>query len=239
LKNPDEKEIHRLEIPPKLDVKELVKRVTTGKTSPRYQIMLEELAQTALKAARPLGLYKVSQILKNDGKTVDIDGVKFTSKVLSKLFSGVDTVVPFVVTGGKELLEMPVARGDMMKQFYLDTIKTLIVANAVQYLREYVQEKHLLSKNAIMNPGEIEDWYITEQKPLFELFGDVEKLIGVTLTEGGVMKPIKSRSGIIFPNENGFETCHLCVQLKCPGRRVKFDPEMYKKYLGKAAEVKK
>jgi hypothetical protein len=230
----DKKEVYRLEIPPQLDVKEVVKRVTTGKTSPRYQTMLEELATTALKVARPVGLYKVSHILKNDGKTVDIDGVTFTSKVLSKLFAGVDTVVPFIVTGGKELLEMTAARGDMMKQFYLDTIKTLIVANGVQYLREYVQKKHNLSpKNAIMNPGEIEDWYITEQKPLFELFGDVEKLIGVTLTEGGVMKPIKSRSGIIFPNANNFETCQLCTQLKCPGRRCKFEPELYKQYLGK------
>jgi hypothetical protein len=238
LKNSGENETIKLKIPAQLDVKEVVKRATTGKTNPRYHVMLEELAETALKAARPVGIYKAAHILKNDGEKVDIDGVTFTSKVLSKLFTGADTVIPFVVTGGKELLDMPVARGDMMKQFYLDTIKTLIVANAVQYLRKYAQEKYNMPKNALMNPGEIEDWHITEQKPLFTLLGDVEKLIGVTLTGGGVMKPIKSRSGIIFPNESGFETCHLCVQLKCPGRRVKFDPEMYKQYLGKAAEMK-
>jgi hypothetical protein len=233
LSNSTAKETVKLEIPAKLDVKDLVRRVTTDKTSPRYHEMLEELAATALKTARPEGIYRVSHILKNDGHKVDIDGVIFTSTVFSKLLAGRDTVIPFVVTGGKELMEMTAAKGDMMKQFYLDTIKTLIVANAVQYLREYVQKKYNLPKNALMNPGEIEDWHISEQKPLFSLLGDVEKLIGVTLTWGGVMKPIKSRSGIIFPNESGFETCHLCVQLKCPGRRVKFDPEMYKKYLGK------
>jgi hypothetical protein len=235
LNTPLENETFMLEIPAQLDTAGVIKRVTTGKTSPRYHEMLEELMKTALKAAHPVGIYRLSHILKNDRNTVDIEGVNFTSKVLSKLFAGRDTVIPFVVTGGKELMEMSAAHGDMMKQFYLDTIKTMIVANAVQYLREYVQKKYNMPKNALMNPGEIEDWHITEQKPLFSLLGDVEKLIGVTLTGGGVMKPIKSRSGIIFPNESGFETCHLCVQLKCPGRRVKFDPEMYKQYLGKAA----
>jgi hypothetical protein len=228
-----------LEIPAQLDVKAVARRVTTGKTTPRYHQMLEELAAAALAAARPVGLYKVSHILKNDGKQIDLDGVTFTSTVLSKLFAGHDTVVPFIVTGGKALMDLVPPRGDMMKQFYLDTIKTLIVANAVNYLTEYVQKKHLIPKAALMNPGEIEDWYIVEQHPLFSLFGDVEKRIGVTLTEGGVMHPIKSRSGIIFANDAGFETCQLCLQAKCPGRRVKFEPALYKHYLGKAAKTGK
>jgi hypothetical protein len=239
MKNPAENETFTLEIPPQLDIKAAAKRVTTSKTTLRYHQMLEELAAAALAAAHPVGLYKVGHILKNDGKKVDIDGVTFTSMVLSKLFAGHDTVIPFIVTGGKELMDMVPPRGDMMKQFYLDTIKTLIVANAVQYLRQYVQDKYDMPKNALMNPGEIEDWHITEQKPLFQLFGDVEKRIGVTLTEGGVMHPIKSRSGIIFPNDAGFETCHLCVQTRCPGRRVKFDPEMYKQFLGKNPKAAK
>lgn len=237
MKNSTENAIQKLEIPPQLDVQAIAKRVITGKTSPRYQEMLHELAETALKIARPLGIYRVSHIISNDGEKIDIDGVIFTSKVLSKLFKERDRVIPFVVTGGKELMDIPVARGDMMKQFYLDNIKTMITANAIQYLRKYVQEKYNMPRNALMNPGEIEDWHLTEQKPLFTLLGDVETLIGVTLTEGGVMKPIKSRSGIIFPNESGFETCQLCVQLKCPGRRCKFEPELYKEFHGKAAKV--
>jgi hypothetical protein len=239
MKKPAENEIFTMEIPAQLDVKAASKRVTTDKTSPRYHKMLEELAAAAVAAARPVGLYKVSHILKNDGKKINIDGVTFTSTVLSKLFQGQDMVVPFIVTGGKELMEMVPAHGDMMKQFYLDTIKTLIVANAVKYLTEHVQKKHLLPKVALMNPGEIEDWYIVEQKPLFQLFGNVKERIGVTLTEGGVMHPIKSRSGIIFANDSGFETCQLCIQAKCPGRRVKFEPDLYKQYLGKTAKVEK
>ncbi len=236
---PQEQEIFRMELPAEFDIKDLEKRMTGGKTTSRQLEMLLELAKTAKKTARPVGIYKVSRACVIDENKTDIDGVIFTSKVLRKLLAGRERVIPFIVTEGKALDEYPVARGDMMKQFYLDTIKTLIVANGVKYLKEYVQKKYNLPQVALMNPGEIEDWHITEQKQLFSLFDDVQGRIGVTLTGGGVMKPIKSRSGIIFPNESGFETCQLCPQARCPGRRVKFEPELYKYYLGRPARVLK
>jgi len=238
LKNHDNG-IHRMEIPAQMDIKELEKRVISTKTTPRQKEMMKEVAETALKIARPLGLYKVSHAHTIGTDKTDIDGVVFTSIVLNKLLAGRDTVIPFIVTEGKELDAFQPARGDMMKQFYLDMAKTMITANAIQYLRKHVEQKYSMPKTALMNPGEIEDWLISEQRPLFDLFGDVEKQIGVKLTGGGVMKPIKSRSGIIFPNESGFESCQLCLQARCPGRRCKFDPERYKFYLGKDPKAAK
>lgn len=236
MNNPVEKNICRIEIPAYLDIKELESRMTGGRTTPRQQEMFRELAETALKTAKPVGIYRLSHARVIDSNKVEIDSIVFTSKVLSKLLEGRDTVVPFIVTAGNELEELSAARGDMMKQFYLDTVKTFIVVNAVRYLKDYVQKQCNMPKAALMNPGEIEDWYITEQKYLFNLFDHVEERIGVTLTDGGVMRPVKSRSGIIFPNESGFETCQLCTQEKCPGRRCKFEPELYKHYLGKTPD---
>ena len=227
----NDKEICQLDIPATLDVAAFVKRINSGRMNPRLEEMALEMAETAKNIACPRGIYQISCAHIIDGSTVDIDGVIFTSKVLSKLLAGRETVIPFIATIGKELDELPVARGEMMKNFYLDTIKTMILVNAVDYLKEYVKEKHNMPKAALMNPGEIEDWHITEQKPLFSLFKGSTEGIGVMLTAGGVMRPIKSRSGIIFPNENGFLTCQLCTQFKCPGRRAKYDPELQKQYL--------
>jgi hypothetical protein len=237
LNNPNN--IHRMEIPAQLDVKEVARRVTGAKTTPRQTEMITEVAEAALKIARPLGLYKVSSAHTTGTDKTGIDGVMFSSIVLNKLLAGRDVVIPFIVTEGKELDAFQTAPGDMMKLFYLDMAKTMITANAIQYLRKHVEEKYGLPKTALMNPGEIDDWLISEQRPLFELFGDVEKQIGVKLTGGGVMKPIKSRSGIIFPNESGFESCQLCLQGRCPGRRCKFEPELYKFYLGKSPKAAK
>ena len=225
------KEIYQLEIPVNLDIEAVVKRMRFGRTSARMEEMAFEIAATAQQIARPRGIYKISHSHIIDNTTVDIDGTIFKSKVLSKLLTGRDTVIPFIVTVGKELDEIPVSPKDMMRNFCLDSIKTVVLVNAVNYLKEYVKEKHNMPQAALINPGEIEDWHITEQRPLFSLFNNVEESIGVSLTAGGVMKPIKSRSGIVFPNESGFETCQLCTQLKCPGRRTKYDPELVKFYL--------
>ena len=48
MKKPAENEIYQLDIPAQLDMKEAAKRITTGKTSPRYHKILEELAATAI-----------------------------------------------------------------------------------------------------------------------------------------------------------------------------------------------
>jgi len=232
LTNSKEKRVFQLEIPFKLDSESISKRLRLGKNGNRLEGMARELADMARNAACPKAVYQISHSRVIDSATVDIDGVRFTSRVLSKNLRDQDTVYPFIATAGKELDELPVPPRDMMRQFCLDTIKTVILVSAVDYLADYLKEKYAIPQAALMNPGEIEDWPITQQKPLFALFGGAEKGIGVSLSSGGVMKPIKSRSGILFPNETGFLSCRLCTQLKCPGRRAAYDPELAKEYLG-------
>jgi hypothetical protein len=232
LANSEEKRVYQVEIPFKLDITSVVKRLRLNKTSRRLEEMARELAETARAVARPRAVYQLSYARVIDNATVDIDGIIFTSRVLSKNLLNQDRVIPFIATIGKELDELPIPPRDMMRQFCLDTIKTVVLVSSVDYLTEYLKETHSIPRAALLNPGEIADWPITQQKPLFALFGGAEKKIGVSLTAGGVMKPIKSRSGILFPNDTGFLSCQLCTQLKCPGRRAKYDPELAKEYLG-------
>jgi hypothetical protein len=231
LKNTREKEVFQLEIPVDINVATVVNWLRLGRMGPRTEKMALELAEKARKIARPKAIYQISHSRVIDNATVDIDGTIFTSKVLNKLLHNQKIVYPFIATVGKELEELPIPPKDMMMNFCLDSIKTVVLVTAVDYLTQYVKEKHNIPKIALLNPGEIEDWHITQQKLLFSLFKDAEQRIGVSLTSGGVMKPIKSRSGIIFPNDTGFLSCQICTQLKCPGRRAKYDPELQKQYL--------
>jgi len=228
-----EKEVFEIEIPARLDIEMVVKRLQFGRgNSSRTEATARELAEMARAVARPRAIYQVSRARVIDSATVDIDGIIFTSKVLSKLLRDQERVIPFITTIGKELDELPVPPRDMLRQFSLDAIKTVILVGAVDYLTEYVKENCGIPRAALMNPGELADWPITQQKLFFNLFAGAEKQIGVSLTSGTAMKPIKSRSGIIFPNETGFLSCQLCTQLKCPGRRAKYDPDLVKEYLG-------
>jgi hypothetical protein len=230
--NSAKKGIYRVEIPVLLDIDMVVKRLPLGTRSRRLEAMARELMETAHKLARPRAVYQISHSRVIDNTRVDIDGIVFTSKILSRLLCGQDTVIPFIATIGKELDELQAPPRDMMRNFCLDAIKTVVLASGVDYLTEYVKEKYDMPQAALMNPGELEDWPITEQKQLFALFGGAEKEIGVLLTAGGAMRPIKSRSGIVFPNDTGFLSCRLCTQSNCPGRQAEYDPALVKEYLG-------
>ena len=85
-----------------------------------------------------------------------------------------------------------------------------------------------------MTPGSLEDWPISEQRPLFEILGDIQDAIGVQLKDSLMMSPVQSVSGIIFPTEATFESCQLCPRENCPGRRAAYDKNLYeKKYKSK------
>ncbi len=73
-------------------------------------------------------------------------------------------------------------------------------------------------------------WPITQQKELFSIFGNVEDLIGVKLTDRCLMVPLKSVSGLFFPTVNQFESCQLCPREVCSARRAPYDLELVRKY---------
>jgi hypothetical protein len=193
--------------------------------------MVGDLAEQAGAVARPKAIYKAAVVRCEAKDKVNIDGVRFTSRILGKMFHDRETVFPFIATVGTEADELKFPPREMMKNYSLDAIKTVILISAVEHLSNYLKEKIPLKSVAFLNPGELEDWPITEQKNLFDLFGGAEKEIGVTLTSGSAMNPAKSRSGIVFPDETGFLSCRLCTQTKCPGRRAAYDPQVVKEFL--------
>jgi hypothetical protein len=234
----EDKKIHFVDIPLKIDTAAIIKRLKPHGGSERMEQMAArmeqtaiELAEKALSVAKPKGIYRISGARVIDRGTVEIDGIRFTSRSLSKCLEGQPVVYPLLATAGQELDEMPTVKGDLMRQLTLDTIKMVILFSAVEYLTNYIKEKHSLNGTATLNPGEFDDFPISQQKPLFALFSGAEKQIGVSLTSGGALKPTKSRSGILFPNETGFLSCKLCTMFKCPGRRAAYDPAEVKKYI--------
>jgi hypothetical protein len=80
-----------------------------------------------------------------------------------------------------------------------------------------------------MNPGsgDASVWPIEQQRDLFSMCGDVEKLIGVKLTKSLVLVPDMSVAGIFFPTEIHFESCQLCHRENCFLRRAPFDKELW------------
>lgn len=186
---------------------------------------LEILTKEAQSKVSPKALYTVSFVELIDKSTIKIDGVQFYSKVLRKNLEKTKRVFPFVVTCGKELDELECGKDYFLRQYWIDVIKEMVLDAGIDFLKSHLLKKYELIKLYSMSPGSGAEniWPIEQQKELFSLFGDVEKLIGVRLTDSCLMIPNKSVSGFYFAGGIDFISCKLCERENCRGRKAPFD----------------
>jgi len=218
------------EIPFDLTPEKVSKSMKSRNSDQTLRGIVEELIEVANEIGNPRAVYKVAFIDEKREDAVTIEGVTFTSSVLRGNLDEVERVFPYVATCGVEMEDYVLPSQEYIKSFCWDAIKTLVLRQAINYLTSHVKETYALGDMSHMNPGSLESWPITEQPKLFSLFGDVEELIGVKLTDSHLMRPLKSVSGIFFPTEIRFESCQLCPREKCIGRRAAFDAVLARKY---------
>ena len=214
-------------IPVELNLQIVMKALRQNKA---MEECVQELLESVLPIVNPKAVYEVCYVESKDGDSLSVSDVTFTSRVLRTNLDKVGRVFPYVVTCGRELDGIPVPSDDIMKSYCLETIKRVVVGFARGYLEDYLKRTYALGQVSRMSPGSLVDWPINQQKELFSIFGDVESLIGVRLTESYLMVPVKSVSGMVFPTEVSFESCQLCPREICEGRRAPYDPELVKEY---------
>lgn len=209
---------------------DVLRAMKIRKISPSLSRLATDLVMRAREVARPKAMCRVSFVDDKTEQGVVIAGRVFTSRVLRQNLEGIERVFPFVATCGAELESLLPDRTDIMASYCLDTIMMLALESARRQLQSFLKETFALGQVSRMAPGSLPDWPLEEQRPLFDLLGDVQGLIGVRLTERYLMTPIKSVSGIFFPTEVRFESCQLCTRANCPGRRSPYDADMVTKY---------
>jgi hypothetical protein len=217
-------------IPVSLGLRELLRRLHIREENKYVEKIARELLKVVHPIARPKAVYEVSYVDNKNQDSLDIGGIRFTSRVLRVNLDKIQRVFPYVVTCGTELDKIAVPSRDFMKSYCLDVIKEIVLRSAISYLKNYLTRTYALGHLSRMNPGSLASWPITQQKELFSIFDNVEDLIGVKLTESCLMIPVKSVSGIFFPSEVKFESCQLCPREVCSGRRAPYDPALAQKY---------
>jgi len=189
----------------------------------------QNLVSKVREIGKPKVLYKVSFIDEKGKDTITLDGVTFTSLALRKNLDSIERVFPYVATCGTEIDDIEIEQGDLQKKLWINFIKLNLLEISIQYLKEQLDKRYRVSKLSTMNPGsgDASVWPFEQQRELFSILGDVEKLIGVRLTKFLVMVPDMSASGILFPAEIDFHSCQLCHRKTCRGRRAPFDRELW------------
>jgi hypothetical protein len=219
------------DIPVKIDTTTLIKNLHLENKDELIE-RLEEMAQQARSIARPKAVYKEAFVDEITTDSVIIDGVSFKSRVMNSNLEKIGRVFACVFTCGMEIDEWAKGFQDMLDKFCADSIMDVILHGLGEYLYNYISSVYELGKAGWMSPGSLPDWPVTGQVQLFSVIGDVERLIGVKLTKGLMLAPVKSVSGIIFPSDINYVNCMLCTRTGCNSRRAPFNEQLYNEKLG-------
>ena len=157
-----------------------------------------ELMHEAMGIAKPKAVYVEANVETIDGFNVTINGVKFHGSLLSNALKEGQRVFLYIATCGTEIEEWSKQFTEHIDRYLTDQIKEEEMAAARDHLKATIKEKYGLDKIFTMQPGSRPEWAISEQKPLFELIGNAEELIGATVTESFLLMPVKTTSGLIY-----------------------------------------
>jgi hypothetical protein len=212
-------------IPVSLDPEEFQKLTHIDLSSPAVKTGAEKL-ESVLPIARPKAVYKVCYIDARSDEEVELEGIRFSSTVLSRNLMEVERVFPYIVTCGVELDSISAPPEDILAGYMLDGLKEMALRQAIDHFKNHLAEIYGLDTERLstMNPGsgDRDVWPISQQRQLFQLLGDVESSVGVRLTDSFLMIPNKTVSGILFPTEVPFVSCQLCTRGNCPRRRARY-----------------
>lgn len=210
-----------------LDMDTLLARLRVDKESEDAKD-IQNLIERVAPLVKPKAVYEVSYIQYKGYDTVNVGRVTFTSRVLRVNLDKVERVFPYIATCGRELEKIVAVTDDFMRRFWLDTVKGMALEASRKHLSNYLKRRYAVGQMSSMSPGagSKDLWPIEQQKKLFSIFGNVEDLIGVKLTDSFLMIPNKSVSGIYFPTEIRFESCQLCPRKECLARRAPYDKNL-------------
>jgi len=171
------------------------------------------------KIATPKAVFMPLKPIANN-EIIVLNDIELKEPFVYEMLLNKEIVVPYVATCGVEIEKWSNSLTDFFNQFVVENLKQLYLRLMVKELFAVIKSKYFKGYSYIstINPGSLNDWAIAGQAPLFEIFGDVENNIGVTLKDNFFMTPAKSVSGIIFQTDEQCSNCLLCTRTDCPTR---------------------
>ncbi len=128
-------------IPVELDLEAAFKKLNMKNKNADVEKIVSELVDMARSVARPKAVFEISGVDNKNGDSLRIHGVTFTSRVLRVNLDKLETVYPYVVTCGRELDAINFPTDELLKAFFWDQIKEVVMRHALYYLHDYIRER--------------------------------------------------------------------------------------------------
>ncbi len=207
------------------DEDELLRRVGLERDSDEAEDFLGLVGKMLPLAKPKAALAAVPVEMNEDSGMVALGGVTFHSQLLAEKLAGAKTVWPHMATCGRELYDFARSVPDPFERYWCDEIMQAALNAARAEMMRRLEREFAPGKVAALGPGSLKQWPIEEQAPLFALMREGAAFCGIELTPTMLMLPNKSVSGILFPSEDGWESCSLCPREKCPNRRAPYNAD--------------
>jgi len=201
---------------------------TDCKLPTRLASLIDDYVENVHNLIEPSYSCVVRDINLVQGSRVIIEGsIVFESQVIASLLEQCEKAAVFLVTIGEHLEEMAyrlAEDGLIVQATVLDAIGSVAAEKVADFVQDRVREianDQGLVISQRFSPGYC-DWDIGQQRTVFwAVSGDS---VGIRLTEGCLMIPRKSISGVIGigprdGNVENYNPCKTCDKHDCQGRR--------------------
>lgn len=205
------------------DVADLRNRL---RLSPDFDEELQPMIDHTLAVVNPKVLFRRVPVRREDG-ALFLGDLPVDSRLVKNRLADVSEVFAYVATCGTEADALMLAKTDPVEEMWQGELNVMAMQAAVKAAVSHLQQEYGLHAVRAVNPGSIPDFPIQYQRGLFELLGDVQGEIGVTLTDSLLMMPIKTTSGFWFASKDEYANCMVCLRENCQGRRAPFDQKMF------------
>jgi hypothetical protein len=191
------------------------------------------MVEQAREVARPLAFYRIGCIEGRGEDWVDIHGVRLESRGLRERTSHVNRVFFYVATCGLRLDEWSRTLVSNEEVSIAEVIKEMALEQAREEMFEHMAETWRIDVSSVeeYSPGVGQGWSITQMPLLFQLLGDTQARLGVSLTSSFEYLPKTSVAGMIIPDRCEVETCQYCPNEECEKRMAPcHEEEVQKQY---------
>ena len=174
------------------------------------------------KVADPKYIFTQREV-RQEGDVTYVGESSFDSHIMAVNMKDVTVAWPYICTCGRELYDLAQSKDDPLERYWVDQISEQYLHHAGALANAEIKQFSGKETLYSINPGSPKEFHISNQRPLFAIFGDTEALCGAGLTPTFLILPYKSSSGIYYDSEVDFNSCAICHQENCPNRRAPFD----------------
>ena len=121
-----------------------------------YASDILDLAKKAEAVAKPKAIYGAACIDEKDENHVIIEGICFTSRLLSNNLKEVQRVFPYVATCGEEVYSWAKSILDPIERYWAEALCEIYLSKAYIAMKRDLEFKMKPGKTAVMNPGSLE-----------------------------------------------------------------------------------